>query len=397
MQLRRSIIPVLLTYFIDHFGFAIVFFLFGPLVLGQDVAIPISSSERPILAIFAILIFPLAQSLGAPFWGALSDKIGRKKTFLISIGGTIVGNAIMGAAFHWGVFSWVLIGRLLAGFFAGNLTLCLASLADISTTQKHKMHNFSLLAAVAGISYICAILSGDLFARLSPSFPFWMAAILGVFNITLLLMFFQETRKVHTAEPFGFWKIIKAIERLFDSRQLNLLYLCFFFFMMTWVPSLQYFPQHLTERFDFSDQSIFILLTLLGILWSSTNWLLSRYTPLFSSRILYRLLLLLACFLAFAGTLHGASFFIAAFVITNIGAALTWTYLFVGISNQASIADQGEVLGVSQAIGSIAALTGLGLERYLTARFPAEYYLFAAGVMFLATLAAGLSRITKKI
>ena len=76
---------------------------------------------------------------------------------------------------------------------------------------------------------------------------------------------------------------------------------------------------------------------------------------------------------------------------------MTWTYLFVGISNQASMADQGEVLGVSQAIGSIAALTGLGLERYLTARFPDEYYIFAAGVMFLATLAAGLSRITKNI
>ncbi len=87
-------------------------------------------------------------------------------------------------------------------------------------------------------------------------------------------------------------------------------------------------------------------------------------------RVLYRLLLLLACFLAFAGALPTPSFFIAAFVITNIAAALTWTYLFVGISNQASMADQGEVLGVSQAIGSIAALTGLGLERYLTARFP---------------------------
>jgi DHA1 family tetracycline resistance protein-like MFS transporter len=397
MKLRRSIIPVLLTYFIDHFGFAIVFLLFGPLVLGQDLSIPISQPERPILALFAILIFPLAQSLGAPIFGALSDRIGRKKTFLISISGTIVGNAIMGSAFHWGGFTWVLIGRLLAGFFAGNLTLCLASLADMSHTLKHKVHNFSLLAAVGGVSYICAIVSGDLFARFSPSFPFWISAILGVFNITLLLIFFQETHKIKTSEPFGFWKIIKAIERLFDSRQLNLLYVCFFLFMMTWVPSLQFIPQHLTDQFDFSDQSILIFLTSLGVLWSGTNWLLSRYAPLFTSRVLYRLLLLLACFLAFAGTLPTSAFFISAFVVINIGAALTWTYLFVGISNQASMADQGEVLGVSQAIGSIAALTGLGLERYLTARFPDEYYLFAAGVMFLATLAAGLSRIKKNI
>jgi MFS family permease len=397
MQHPRSIIPVLLTYFIDHFGFAIVFLLFGPLVLGQNLSIPISQPERPILAVFALLIFPLAQSLGAPLFGALSDRIGRKKTFLISISGTIIGNAIMGSAFHWGGFSWVLIGRLLAGFFAGNLTLCLASLSDMSSTQKHKVHNFSLLAAVGGISYICAIVSGDLFARFSPSFPFWISAILGFLNITLLLIFFKETHHIKTSQPFGFWKIIKAIERLFKCRQLNLLYLCFFFFMMTWVPSLQFLPQHLTDQFDFSDQWIFIFLGLLGVLWSGTNWLLSRYAPLFSSRVLYRLLLLLACFLALAGTLPDASFFIAAFIITNIAAALTWTYLFVGISNQASMSDQGEVLGVSQAIGSIAAITGLGLERYLTARFPDDYYIFAACVMFLATLAAGLSRVTKNI
>lgn len=397
MKHPRSIIPVLLTYFIDHFGFAIIFFLFGPLVLGQDASIPISQAERPILALFTILIFPLAQSLGAPIFGALSDRMGRKKTFLISIGGTIIGNGIMGSAFHWGGFAWVLAGRFLAGFFAGNLTLCLASLADMSRTLKHKVHNFSLLAAVGGVSYICAIVSGDLFANFSPSFPFWLSAILGLFNITLLLIFFQETHIIKNSVPFGFWKIVGALKRLFSSRQLNLLYVCFFLFMMTWVPSLQHLPQHLTDQFDFSDQSILIILVGFGLLWSVTNWLLSRYAPLFTSRVLYRLLLLLASFLAFAGALPDPFFFISAFVIINIGAAATWTYLFVGISNQASMADQGEVLGVSQAIGSIAALTGLGLERSLTGHLPIDFYIFAAAVMFLATLAAGLSRIKNKI
>ncbi|HUD01552.1 MAG TPA: MFS transporter, partial [Rhabdochlamydiaceae bacterium] len=286
MHRRRSIIPVLLTYFIDHFGFAIVFLLFGPLVLDQNFLIPISEPERPLLALFALLIFPLAQSMGAPIFGSLSDRIGRKKTFLISIAGTIVGNALMGLALHRGIFSWLLTGRLLAGFFAGNLTLCLASLTDMSQNEKHKVHNFSLLAAVGGISYICAIVSGDLFAKLTPSFPFWIASILGVINITLLLILFQETHHIKSTAPFGFWKILRAFRRLFNCRELNLLYVCFFFFMMTWVPSLQFLPQLLESRFLFSDQEIFIFLTILGVLWSVSNWLLSRYAPLFSSRVL---------------------------------------------------------------------------------------------------------------
>lgn len=162
--------------------------------------------------------------------------------------------------------------------------------------------------------------------------------------------------------------------------------------MMTWVPSLQFLPQLLEDRFAFSDQRIFYFLAALGLLWSASNGFLSRFTPLFSPRVLFRLLLLLACFLTFAAVLPIPSFFVTAFLITNICAALTWTYLFVGISNQASLAIQGEVLGVSQAIGSIAVLTGLGLKRYLTALFPDQYYIFAAAIIFLAAIAASLSR-----
>jgi DHA1 family tetracycline resistance protein-like MFS transporter len=393
MHQRRSIIPVLLTYFIDHFGFAIIFLLFGPLILSQNLAGPISAPDRPILALFAILIFPLAQSLGAPIFGAVSDRIGRKKTFLISISGTIVGNALMGAALQQGIFSWLIIGRLLAGFFAGNLTLCLASLADMSSNEKHKVRNFSLLAAVGGFSYICAIVLGDLFSELTPSFPFWIASILGVVNVTLLLIFFQETHQVDNSESFGFWKIARSFRRLFNSTRLNLLYLCFFVFMLIWVPSLQFLPQLLTDRFQFSDQNILILLASLGVIWSVSNWVLSRFSYLFTSYMLWRLLLLLACFLTLAATLPSPGFFLAAFLITNICAALSWTYLFVGISNQASLSVQGEVLGVSQAIGSIAVLIGLGLKRYITGMFPDDYYTFAAGFIFLAAIIAGLSRI----
>jgi DHA1 family tetracycline resistance protein-like MFS transporter len=395
MHTRKSIIPVLLTYFIDHFGFAIVFLLFGPLVLNQNFLITISQPERPLLALFAFLIFPLAQSLGAPVFGSISDRIGRKKTFLLSIGGTIAGNVLMGFALHQEVLPWLLAGRLLAGFFSGNLTLCLASLADMSSNEKHKVHNFSLLAAVGGFSYICAILTGDLFSQFSPSFPFWIASILGIINVSLLLIFFRETHPIKSTVPFGFWKIVQAFGRLFKNRRLNSLYLCFFFFMMTWVPSLQFLPQLLEDRFAFSDQRIFYFLAALGLLWSASNGLLSRFSPLFSPRVLFRLLLLLACFLALAATLPTPSFFVAAFLITNICAALTWTYLFVGISNQASLAIQGEVLGVSQAIGSIAVLLGLGLKRYFTSLFPDQYYIFAAAIISLAAIAASLSR-TKK-
>jgi MFS transporter, DHA1 family, tetracycline resistance protein len=392
---RKSIIPVLLTYFIDHFGFAIVFLLYGPLVLSQNGPLDISQPEKPLFILFALLVFPLAQCFGAPIFGTVSDNIGRKKTFLISIGGTIIGNSLMALAFNQDNFLLLLIGRLLAGFFAGNLTLCLASLADMSRHARDKVHNFSLLAAVGGFSYIGAILSGDFFSKFAPSTPFWITAGLGVLNICLLLIFFKETHTARASAPFGFWKIITSFPRPFKTGELNHLYVCYFLFMLCWVPSLQFLPELLKDRFQFTDQQNFILLMILGTLWSFSNWLLSRFSFLFSNTVLFRLFLVLASFLALAGALPSASFFMAAFLVTNIGAALTWTYLFVGISNQASLGIQGEILGVSQAIGSIAVIIGLGMKRVITFYFPDQYFLFASFVIFLATLTIGLFKSRK--
>lgn len=385
LQHRKSVIPVLLTYFIDYFGFGIVFLFFGPLFLKENNHL---FQTGPALATMGFLIFPLAQSLGAPIFGILSDKIGRKKTFLLSIGGTTFGNCLMGFSFYHENFPLLLIGRLLAGFFAGNLTLCLAALADLSHNAKEKLHNFSLLATVGGLSYICATLFGNLFTKVSFATPFWIGAILGLINIILLLIFFKETHVVrHT--PFGVWKIILSITKLFKDRELNHLYTSFFFFMMSWVPSLQYLPGFLTNRLSLSDQATFVLLTLMGALWSLSNGILSRFSLGVSNRSLFQLLLLLSSFFVLAGSIPFPSLFIASFIVINIGAALSWTFLYTGISNHASLSIQGEVLGVSQALGSLGAMVGFGLQHLITLYSVSHYYIFSAVVVFLATLSIG--------
>ncbi len=328
--------------------------------------------------------------MGAPIIGTISDKIGRKKTFLYSIAGTVIGNLLSGMAFLFHNIFLLIAGRIVTGFCAGNLTLCLASLADMSQNEKDKVNNFSQLTAISGISYIFAVLSADIFSKLSPSTLFWITSFLGILNISLLVVLFQETRKKTT--PFVFWRVAPGFKRIFQNRSLNYLYICFFLFMLCWVPALQYLPELLLNRFHFSDEEVSIFLIALGGLWSVSNWLLSRFGIPFSPHFLFRLLLLLASFLILAGTLPTASLFLISFIVTLIGAAVTWTYLFVGISDHASLSDQGEVLGLSQSIGTFGVLLGLGLKRYFVSFYPHQYYLLAGILILFAALIASFSR-----
>src|SRR5512135_1243194 len=78
---KRSIAPVIFTVFLDLLGFGIVIPILAPLFL--DRGIGILAPDTPFGVRTAILgalisIFSVMQFFGAPVFGALSDRYGRK-------------------------------------------------------------------------------------------------------------------------------------------------------------------------------------------------------------------------------------------------------------------------------------------------------------------------------
>ncbi len=390
--------PILLTYFIDSFGLAIVFPVFTPLVLSGRLNFfhsPIPHADKPLVIGFLIAAFPLFQFFGAPFLGALSDRIGRRKVFIASIAGTTIGYIISAISILLDETSLLFLGRAWCGFFAGNLTLCLASLADLSKKETARRANFSLLATISGLSFLFAIPAGGALVQASPSAPFWLTGFLSLINLFIMIKLFKETYilplMTMTTPIITLQAPIQGVFNLFSALKSNILrfvYLAYFFFMFAWVTSMQFAPMILMQEFDFSINALTIFFLAFGIIWSASNFfinrlLLHRYTP--HKAAFYSLLLSAIALLTlfFAGT---APVFTTLYIFYILFAALCWTNILVTLSLHASKERQGKILGINQSIGALAAIIGPSLGGYIAMENPHIILLFTSASCFFSSL-----------
>jgi len=379
----RGKYPILLTYLIDHLGLAIVFPIFTPLVLGGHFKLfssAISHQEKGYIFALLIVAFPIAQFFGAPLIGSLSDKIGRKKAFIATILGTAIGYSIIGLGTLWNELSVLFLGRFWTGFFSGNLTLCLASLSDLSQDERVKAQNFSLLATAGGLSFIIASLIAQILFDAHPSYPFWLTSALSFINLILMLIFFKETRSKLEGDKPHIFQGFHNILSVFKLKKLRNIFLIYFFFTLCWIPTLQFLPMDISNTFVVSSTFVKNIFIALGLLWSFTNFFLNPYLhrnyP--NHKILLCSLPLLSLALFSIHLFPFLSLFFIAFTFAIIGGALSWTNILLALSNTASPEIQGRILGMNQSVGAIAIVTGLSISGLLAIYNLHAVFLFTA-------------------
>ncbi len=366
----RSFFPVLLTYFIDNFGQAIVYPIFTPLFLNPDLHLlgaDFTFFHRTLLLGFLIASFPLAQLFGAPLLGELSDRMGRKRVFLVTISGGIFGYFLTGLGIHIRDLTLLWIGRALAGFFAGNLTLCLAAIADITHTKEERSRNFGWIGTLAGLGFVLAILTGgslsnpDLEKFFRPEVPFFLTGILSLINLGLIYRFFQESKQGKSHDKIEFFQSIRNIGSAILTKGVRSIYVVYFLFIISWVTSLQFLSAYLIHDFGVTRNTITFAFVFIGITWSFANFVLNP--------ILTKLISPITTFLFALGLLSIALFFtliphqplplfLIHFFIASLCAALCWTNGLATLSSSAAKTIQGSILGVNQSIVAMGFIAG---------------------------------------
>jgi MFS family permease len=208
MKSRSPLLFIFLTVFIDLLGFGIVI----PLLPIYSKAF--GASELHLGLLFSC--FSGMQFLFAPMWGRLSDRIGRRPVLI----GGLVGTAVAYVLFAKSTSMQMLyVSRLLAGFFAANVSAAQAYIADV-TGPKDRAKGMGLIGAAFGLGFtfgpaIGGILSqhrfkllGDLAPHALPSLPGFLAAGLslcaatfGYFNLPEPKSHARDaTRLFHTEE-----------------------------------------------------------------------------------------------------------------------------------------------------------------------------------------------------
>ncbi|MBX9615836.1 MAG: MFS transporter [Caulobacteraceae bacterium] len=135
--------------------------------------------------------YSVGQFFAEPFWGRLSDRIGRKPVLLI----TVVANALGYLMLAFAPNIWVAIGiRLFTGLGAGNVSTVQGYVADVTPPEK-RAGRMGLIGAAFGAGFIAGpglsgILVQEDMGRLGYQLPIFAAcglATLAAIGVVFLL------------------------------------------------------------------------------------------------------------------------------------------------------------------------------------------------------------------
>lgn len=338
--------------------------LFGVVVLdliGFGIVIPILPFLSPQLGAnkmdiaLIIVTYAVCAGLCGPFWGRLSDRMGRKPVIMICLAGAAVSYVMLGLASQlWMVFA----ARGFAGLMAGNLGVASAMMADI-TTPENRARGMGLIGAAFGLGIVLGPMLGGLLSGDSASFtlPCIVAGFMSVLAIFAAALFLPESlapekrRANREHQRSGEQLAIYGLLRQTGSRLLVLQYV----FHSLGVSSLTYmFPLWMGDSLGWGAREVGIVFGIQGALMVVFQGLLLG--PLV--RVLGEWQLLRITVSAFLlGLLGGAfatsmSFMIGSMYVAMTGATLCLPVLNTIVSHRASVAHRGRMLGITSAASS---------------------------------------------
>lgn len=179
----KRISPLFALVFVDILGLTLVL----PLLHLYGAAYGANPLQIGLIA----ASFPLAQLIGVPIMGALSDRFGRKPLLLISQITTFVSFIILGFA---NSLQLIILSRVIDGLFGANIATAQAALSDL-TDESTRTQGLGLIGAAFGLGFIFGPILSLFALEMSGSLavPALSAAGYSFLSILLTWFVFEET------------------------------------------------------------------------------------------------------------------------------------------------------------------------------------------------------------
>jgi MFS transporter, DHA1 family, tetracycline resistance protein len=375
---KPSLIVVFLTVFIDLIGFGIVMPIlplyserFG--AKGYEIGLIIAS-------------FSVMQFLFSPWWGRLSDRVGRRPVLLVSL----AAGAMSYAMFAWAsmlsgrwALGLILASRVFAGICGGNITVAQAYVADI-TPPELRSARMGLIGMAFGLGFILGPALGGVSAKWGPAAPGWVAAVLCGANFLLACVILPESWKpssehVPSRPGLGQW--------LATMHQTQIGLLVGLFFMATFCfacyeTTLALLVYHM---FQFDEKHVAWLFAYSGLISAlAQGGLIRRLVQRWGEpRLICASFFLLGVSLLMLPQVRSLGGLLASLAILSLGSSTNRPPTFGMISMLTPPAEQGVNLGIAQSAGSLARIGGPVFAAALYAVAPGYPYV-ACGLISLA-------------
>lgn len=314
--------------------------------------------------------FSLAQFIGAPLLGRLSDRVGRKPIILMSLFGTAIASVITGAA---GVLWLLFLGRIIDGASGSSVSVAQASVADVVPGKDHA-RAFGLLGAAFGVGFVLGPALGALSALRGPHLPFYVAGAIAFINGSVAIFRLPETHH-HRREKH-------AEQKSIHSRELWRLVIVAFIAIAAFSGFEATFALLAKSRFHLGEAGIAVIFICIGVFLVVVQAFFVR--PIgakigvrgsVSAGLVFNAAGLAT--LAFAD--HWAVL-IPALVLLTVGQGLTAPNFTAMVSGGVTPQQRGEALGFNQSASALARVIGPALAGFLFHHIgiPAPYLVAAA-------------------
>jgi MFS transporter, DHA1 family, tetracycline resistance protein len=346
VSLKGPLGIVLLTVVIDLIGFGIVLPIL-PLWAETFGASPV---EIGLLT----ASYSLMQVIFAPFWGRLSDRIGRRPVILVTLAGSAVSALVIGFA---GAL-WVLfLGRILNGISGASYAAAQAYVADV-TTKEDRARGMGLIGAAFGVGFILGPAIGALFSLISQSAPFFAAAGLSAINFVWAWARLPESRRavVVGAVPSR----IAQIRRALASRDLGPLIGLSFIATFAFVGMESTFALLGDRRFGYGPTQMGLLFAFVGVAAAvGQGYLVWKLVKKHGEHAVMVIGLAgTAVGLALMAAATSLPLMLLALAVLGTTSGLAFATTTALISHAAADHEQGSVLGVTASTGGVARIVG---------------------------------------
>ena len=384
MRDTRVVPTLFLIVFVDLVGFGLV------IPLMPFYAVRFAASPQEVTALVAV--YSLMQLLTAPLWGRLSDRVGRRPVLLASLAASALAYLWLGGASAlWMLFA----ARGFAGACAGNIAAAQAYIADV-TKPEERARGMGLIGAAFGLGFMIGPALGGLLAGADPitadlETPAWVAAglsFLALLGVALLLPESLPAERREGVQPRG---RVGAVMGVLQRPVLSRLMLIFFLVILAVAGMQSVFAIWAMPQLGWGPRQVGYVFAYVGLISAILQGgLIGRLTQRFGEeRLLVCGLALIGLGLLVLPFAHDIALLAAVLTGLALGMGLMQPTLNSLISRQAGTEEQGEVMGVSQSVGSLSRVLGPFAAGFCFAEFGRNSpYFFGAALTGIAVLLA---------
>jgi DHA1 family tetracycline resistance protein-like MFS transporter len=305
--------------------------------------------------------FSFFQFLFAPVWGRLSDRVGRRPILLCSLIVTSGSYVVFGFAHSlWLLFA----SRILAGIAGATLPTAQTYIAD-TTTPEERTKGMGMIGAALGLGFTFGPAIGGALSHFGYSMPAFASAVFAMFAAVLAFFLLPESlrpeaRAEAVARRHERPGLATAFADAFARPLVRPVLLLYFLGTLCFAGLEATFALYGHDRYGLKASNVGYLLGYMGILAVvMQGGLVGRLVRIFGEAKLVRAgFLLLGAGMLAAGGAPPFAWLLVALAAVALGNGLSSPSLAGLVSIATAAGEQGSVLGVYQALGSLARTIG---------------------------------------